>query len=180
MERGYVCMNKVPRSKKSGKGRSSQAKKSGSPHRGARTSRGSSKEVQVATVDTYEAWLENQVRRRKHASGSEEAGRSSKTGEMPVDTMEEWLRKQPVAEKQERVTTEVKLPPGSTEEWLRKQVSDRLSKPQEEEEEEKNAGAGVAISQSTSNEAQSQPQPVAVTENVSPITDNQNKERTSA
>ncbi len=82
-------------------------------------------------VDTYQAWLEKQRKRRKPAATER---KPAEVRRMPVDTMEEWLRKQPVVEREKK---EVTPPISSTEEWLRKQVSSRLSKDREELEETK-------------------------------------------
>lgn len=100
--------------KKSRRNRPSGKKK---PNRRTRSS------SRTAFVGTFESWVENQQKLRKHPI-REQVGRPKSV--MPVGSMEGWLRNQPVIEKE--ITAEIRLPLGSTEEWLHSQVSDRLSK----------------------------------------------------
>lgn len=78
-------------------------------------------------VDTFQAWIDNQAKSRKHSSSEA----ISKPTKMPADSMSEWLARQEVVEKE--VPPEVNFPLGSMDEWLQKQVSSRLSEERSQE-----------------------------------------------
>ena len=126
-------MPKVSR-KKSKSQRLSAKKKASVSKKAGKVSVTRSKRTTAGVPDTFEVWLQNQV---KLGSKYPEKKASGESLGNPVDWMEEWLKKQQALEEKEvkeEISLEAKpLPLGSTEEWLQKQVSDRLSKPEVEE-----------------------------------------------
>ncbi|MDG6905500.1 MAG: hypothetical protein JRN20_06940 [Nitrososphaerota archaeon] len=101
------------------------------------------KVVTRSAPDSYELWLERQVKQTGKGQTKSKAGQTS--GALPADTLNAWLAKQQVVEKQPGEES-AKMPADTFEEWIKKQATERQSSPEpaEEQKVEEKPAANVA------------------------------------
>lgn len=85
------------------------------------------KVVTKPSPDSYELWLEGQV--KQTGKGQSKSKASQPSGALPADTLNAWLAKQQVVEKLPAEES-AKMPADTFEEWIKKQATERQSAPE--------------------------------------------------